>query len=142
MEPRVTFITLGIQDLARARAFYERLGLVASSASQGDVVFFQLAGGQVLALYPRHLLAEDARLPAGAPGAFGGIALAHNVRAREEVARLLAEAERAGGRILKPATDTSWGGHHGYFADPDGYPWEVAWNPGLPLDAEGRLRLP
>lgn len=142
MQPRISFVTLGTRDLARARAFYERMGFVASRASQGDVVFFQLAGGQVLALYPWALLAADANLPSGAPQPFGGIALAHNVPAREDVARVLLEAERAGGRVLKAAVDTAWGGHHGYFADPDGFAWEVAWNPGLPLDAEGRVRLP
>jgi uncharacterized protein len=142
MHPRVSFVTLGVQDLARARAFYERLGLRASPASQGDVVFFQLGGGVVLALYPRALLAEDACLPAGPPVGFGGFTLAHNVRTREGVARVLAEAERAGGRVLKPRQDTSWGGHHGYFADTEGHPWEVAWNPFIPLTADGGMALP
>jgi uncharacterized protein len=142
MDPRVSFVTLGVQDLARARAFYERLGLRASPASQGDVVFFQLDGGVVLALYPRALLAADACLPAGAPVGFGGFTLAHNVRTREGVARVLAEAERAGGRVLKPPQDTSWGGHHGYFADTEGHPWEVAWNPFIPLTADGGMALP
>ena len=95
----------------------------------------------MLALYGRDALAEDAHLPPDGRG-FGGITLAHNVRRREDVAAVLAEAEAAGGRILKPAQDVFWGGHSGYFADPDGHPWEVAWNPYFPFDGEGRLALP
>lgn len=142
MQPRVSFVTLGVQDLARARAFYERLGFRASSASQGDVVFFQLGGGVVLALYPRALLAADAQVPDAPAGAFGGFTLAHNVAAREDVARVLADAERAGGRILKPPQDTEWGGYHGYFADTEGHPWEVAWNPFIAVDPDGGMKLP
>lgn len=141
MDPRLSVVTVGVADLARARAFYEDvLGWTPTPQSAGDVVFFQ-AGGVVLALYPRALLAEDARATdAGARG-FGGVTLAHNVRAREDVDRVLEEIARRGGRILKPAEDASWGGRSGYFADPDGVPWEVAWNPGFPLDAEGIPRL-
>ncbi|PWC43520.1 VOC family protein [Azospirillum sp. TSO22-1] len=140
MEPRLSLVTLGVADVARSRAFYERLGFVASPASQDSVAFFP-AGGVVLALYGRDALAEDAHLPAAGSG-FGGITLAHNVRRREDVAAVLAEAEAAGGRILKPAQDVFWGGHSGYFADPDGHPWEVAWNPFFPLAADGRIELP
>lgn len=140
MEARVSLITLGVADLARARTFYERLGFRASSMSQGDIVMFQL-GALALSLYPRAALAEDAGVAAGG-GGFSGITLAHNVRAREEVAGVLAEAETAGGRIVKPAGDVFWGGHSGYFADPDGHLWEVAWNPFLPLGEDGALKLP
>ena len=140
MEPRLTLITLGVSDLARARAFYEALGFKASSASQGDIVFFQ-AGALGLALYPRAALAEDAQV-SHEGGGFSGITLAHNVRAKEEVAAILAEAERAGACILKPAQDVFWGGHSGYFADPDGHLWEVAWNPFFSLAADGALSLP
>ncbi len=140
MEARVSLITLGVADLARSRAFYERLGLVASSASQGDIVLFQ-AGALALALYPRAALAEDAQVAVEGAG-FAGLTLAHNVREKAEVASVLAEAEAAGGRILKPAQDVFWGGHSGYFADPDGHLWEVAWNPFLPLDQDGALKLP
>lgn len=140
MEPRVSLITLGVADLARARTFYEKLGFRASSASQGDVVFFQ-AGALALSLYPRESLAEDAQVGAEGSG-FAGLTLAHNVRSKGEVAAVLAEAERAGGRILKPAQDVFWGGHSGYFADPDGHLWEVAWNPFFELAPDGALKLP
>ncbi len=140
MEARVSIITLGVGDLARARAFYEALGFRASAASQGDIVFFP-TGGVVLALYPRAALAEDACV-ADVGGGFSGVTLAHNVRAKEDVAVVLAEAERAGGRIVKPAQDVFWGGHSGYFADPDGHLWEAAWNPFAPLSDAGVVQLP
>ena len=140
MEPRLSFVTLGVADVARARAFYEALGFAPSSASTGDVTFFA-AGGAVLALFGRGALAEDAGVPDGAPG-FSGVALAHNVRSEAEVARVLEEAAASGGTIVKPAGTAFWGGHTGYFADPDGHLWEVAFNPFMPLDAEGRVTLP
>lgn len=140
MEPRISLITLGVGDVDRARAFYEALGFRASSASLGDVVFFQ-AGALALSLYPRPALAADAGVPEQGAG-FRGIALAHNVRARAEVAAVLAAAEAAGGRIVKAAQDVFWGGHSGYFADPDEHLWEVAWNPGFEIADDGALRLP
>lgn len=140
MEPRVSIITLGVADLARARAFYERMGFHAASASQGDIVFFQ-AGGLAIALYPRTALAEDATIAEAGSG-FRGVTLAHNVREKAEVAAVLAEAQAAGARIVKPAQDVFWGGHSGYFADPDGHLWEVAWNPHLPILADGSVRFP
>jgi catechol 2,3-dioxygenase-like lactoylglutathione lyase family enzyme len=140
MEPRLSLVTLGVSDVARARAFYEALGFRASSASSGEVVFFQ-AGGLALALFSRESLACDAGLP-GEGGGFSGIALAHNVRSQEDVAGVLGEAEAAGGRIVKPAQDAAWGGRTGYFADPDGHLWEVAWNPEFPIAADGSLKLP
>src|SRR5579885_3637377 len=127
MESRLNIVTLGVSDTARSRRFYEALGWKASSASQGDIVFFQL-GGMVLALYSREALAEDATVAAAGSG-FRGVTLAQNVRSKEEVARALKVAEAAGAKILKPAQDVFWGGHSGYFADPDGHLWEVAWNP-------------
>jgi catechol 2,3-dioxygenase-like lactoylglutathione lyase family enzyme len=140
MEPRLSLVTLGVADMVRSRAFYKRLGFTASPASQPSVTFLS-AGGVVLSLYGRDALAEDAHLPPEGSG-FGGITLAHNVRERDEVAVVLAEAEAAGGRILKPAQDVFWGGHSGYFADPDGHPWEVAWNPFIAFTEDGRLALP
>ena len=92
-------------------------------------------------MFPREELAKDVGV-AAVGGGFAGIALAHNVRRREEVAPVLAEAEAAGGRIVKPAQDVFWGGHSGYFADPDGHLWEVAWNPFIELSADGAMRLP
>jgi catechol 2,3-dioxygenase-like lactoylglutathione lyase family enzyme len=141
MEPRISLITLGVDDLARARTFYERLGFRASSSGNDSVAFFQ-AGSLGLALYGRDSLAEDARLaPAASPG-FGGITLAYNARSRDEVDTVLAEALAAGARLLKPAQDVFWGGYSGYFADPDGHPWEVAWNPFFAIAPDGALRLP
>jgi uncharacterized protein len=139
MDARISLITLGVADIARARRFYEALGFTASPAGNEHVVFFQL-GGMALGLYGRDALAEDARLENGS--GFGGITLAHNVRAREDVGRVLDEAEAAGGIILKPAEDVFWGGYSGYFADPDGHPWEVAWNPHFPLAEDGTIHLP
>lgn len=140
MEPRVSLITLGVSDIARSQAFYERLGFAASSVGGGQIVFLQ-AGPMALCLWTRAELAEDTGVP-DAPVAFRGIALAHNVRVREQVDQALAEAERAGATITKPPHDTEWGGRTGYFADPDGHLWEVAWNPHFPLNAEGALTLP
>jgi uncharacterized protein len=143
MEQRLSLVTLGVADLARSRRFYEEgLGWRASGASTGEVAFFQL-GGIALALWGREALAEDARLPGPGPGGgFGGIALAHNVRTREEVDAVLARARAAGGRVLRPGEDASWGGYTGYFADPDGHLWEVAWNPHFTLREDGGLQLP
>ena len=138
-EPRVSLVTLGVEDLARSRAFYERLGWRASVASQGDIVFFEL-GGLALALFARASLAADAGVEAAGLG-FRAITLAHNVRAAEDVDRLIALAETAGARIVRPAQAAFWGGRTGYFADPDGHLWEIAWNPHFPLGADGALRL-
>ena len=143
MESRLSLITLGVTDFNRALRFYrDGLGFEVSSASQGDVAFFR-TGGVVLAIYPRHKLAADATVAdEGKAGAFSGIALAHNVRDKAEVAEILKLASSAGGKIIKPAQDAFWGGHSGYFADPDGHLWEVAWNPGFPIAADGSLVLP
>jgi catechol 2,3-dioxygenase-like lactoylglutathione lyase family enzyme len=137
----LSIITLGVADLDRAGAFYrDALGWSPAPQSGGDILFFQ-AGGVVLALYPRPLLAKEAKVAdAGAPG-FAGFALAQNVRRREDVDRVLGEVAGKGARILSPAEDAFWGGRSGYFADPDGNVWEVAWNPGFPLDADGTIRL-
>lgn len=140
MEPRISLITLGVSDMGRARRIYEALGWRASSASQPEVTFFQL-GGMAMSLYGRAELAKDANL-LDVKTEFGGIALAQNLSSEEAVDQLLAEAARAGARILKPAQRAFWGGYSGYFADPDGHPWEVAYNPGFRLEADGRLQLP
>jgi catechol 2,3-dioxygenase-like lactoylglutathione lyase family enzyme len=151
VEPRISLVTLGTRNLERAIRFYrDGLGWPRSSAGGGDVAFFK-TGGAVLALYPRHLLAEDAQMDdtevedarGGAAGRqFEGITLAHNVGSREQVDAVLAEAVAAGGTLLKAARTAEWGGYSGYFADPDGYPWEVAWNPGFPLAEDGSIQLP
>lgn len=130
MEPRISFVTLGVADLERATRFYEEvLGLPRLDTPPG-VVFFEM-GKTWLALYPRELLAEDAGVPAEGSG-FAGFTLAHNVRTEEGVDALLAEVEARGGRVVKPAQAADWGGRTGYFADPDGFLWEVAWNPKFP----------
>jgi uncharacterized protein len=138
MEQRVSVITLGVADLQRSLRFYEALGWKRGN-EHAEVVFFQ-ANGSVLALYPRDLLAKDAQVPPEGSG-FSGVVLAYNTRDRDEVAAVLGEAERAGGRVLKPAQDVFWGGHSGYFADPDGHLWEVAWNPEWELTAGGDGKL-
>ena len=142
MEPRITLITIGVSDLPRAVRFYrDGLGWPTTYEEGGAVAFFNTAGSR-LSLYPlEHLAADIAPDVQPTRVGFGGITLAHNVRTRAEVAGVLALAESAGGRIVKPAQDAFWGGHSGYFCDPDGYYWEVAWNPGLPLDADGFMNL-
>jgi catechol 2,3-dioxygenase-like lactoylglutathione lyase family enzyme len=140
MEPRVSLITLGVADLARSRAFYEKLGFEASSIGGGEVFFFQ-AGSIGLVVWSRDELALDAGVSAEGSG-FRGIAIAHNVRDKFEVDAVIAEAVAAGGKVAKAAHDASWGGRSGYFADPDGHLWEVAWNPHFPLAADGALSIP
>ena len=140
MRQTISFITLGVADLARSRAFYAALGWRESSGSQAEVAFFD-AGGVVFALFGRAALAEDAGMPAAGSG-FPGFALAHNVASEEAVDRLLAEAAALGATIVQPAGKVFWGGYRGYFADPDGFLWEVCWNPFFPLDEQGRVSLP
>ena len=139
---RISIVTLGVADLARSIAFYEALGWERRSASiDGGIAWFGTADTN-LGLFPWHELAEDARLPAEPRARFGGIALAINVETPEAVFAALEAAVAAGGSLLKPATVADWGGTSGYFADPDGHPWEVAHNPGFTIDAEGRVRIP
>ena len=139
MEQRVSLVTLGVADLAKSREFYERLGWKKSGNNDG-IVFFQ-AGGIALALYPRAELAKDANVSADGSG-FGGVTIAYNTRSREEVDAVLAEAVRAGAKLLKPAQEAFWGGYSGYFADLDGFLWEVAWNPSFPIAEDGGIRIP
>ena len=141
MDPWISLITLGVRDVERSRRFYrDGLGWPVSAASTGDVAFLH-TGGVVLALYKRELLAADAGLSPEGSG-FTGIALAHNVATRELVDAALEAAVDAGGTLLKPGTDTEWGGYTGYFADPDGFLWEIAWNPSFPLRENGSIELP
>ncbi|HET7408650.1 MAG TPA: VOC family protein [Paracoccaceae bacterium] len=138
MEQRVTLITLGVADVARAAAFYEALGWKRAAESQEGIAFFQLAG-QALALYPRVNMAEDMGCPV--EGA-GSIALAQNLPTREEVDRAYEEAVSAGGKPLRTPYETPWGGYIAYVADPDGHPWEFAHVPAFPLSPDGTLTLP
>jgi len=140
MKPRVTLITLGVDDLERAVTFYaeglglETEGIVGHEFEFGAVAFFELQAGLKLALWPRKSLAHDADLPVGSPNATE-FSLGHNVSSRAEVDAVMAQAAAAGARVVKPAQDTFWGGYAGYFQDPDQHLWEVAWNPQWVLDA-------
>ena len=138
MEQRISLITLGVADVGRSRSFYEQLGWRGHEVE--ETVFFQ-AGGQAVVLWGRDKLADDARVQAGT-ATFSGIALAQNVRSREEVDDVVAAAARAGAEVTKPPSETFYGGYAGYFRDPDGHVWEVAHNPGFHLDANGALTLP
>ncbi|WP_112662881.1 VOC family protein [Microvirga flavescens] len=140
MQPRLTLVTLGVADVARATAFYEAWGWKASSASQPSVTFFQ-ANGLALALFGRSDLANDAHVE-DRPTGFAAITLAYNARSKAEADEVFALALKAGARELKPLQDAFWGGYSGYFADPDGHVWEVAWNPFFPLDEQGHMFLP
>ncbi len=140
MDRRLNLVTLGVADVAVARAFYERLGFRASSASQPEACFMQL-GPMVLSLFGRAALAADAKVADTPPG-FGGITLAQNQPNRAAVDAVMAEAAAAGAHITKPAQDVFWGGYAGYFADADGHLWEIAWNPFFPLDSSGSVQLP
>jgi uncharacterized protein len=140
MDQRISIITLGVSELERSKEFYERLGWRRTMKKAEGIAFFQ-AGGMALALFPRSELAKDANIAAEGHG-FCGITLAQNMRTREEVDSLLAEAVAAGAKILKPAQDVFWGGYSGYFSDPDGFLWEVAWNPHFPIAADGSIQIP
>ncbi len=127
MKPRISMITLGVSDLERSIVFYEHgLGLP-RMPFEGEIAFFALSGAW-LALYPWDALADDARVSEAGEG-FRGVTLAHNAASKAEVDQVMAEAQKAGAIIVKPAQDVFWGGYSGYFSDPDGHLWEVAWNP-------------
>jgi hypothetical protein len=138
MEQRISLITLGVSDLARARTFYEALGWTTGAAPDDDVVFFQ-AGGAVLALWDRSRLAEDSAVE-DSPG-WGGVTPAHNVRSPAEVDGVIEEARAAGATIGREPAETFWGGYSGVFIDPDGHPWEIAHNPNWTIEADGSVRL-
>ncbi|HZT45427.1 MAG TPA: VOC family protein [Gaiellaceae bacterium] len=138
MEQRVSLITLGVRDLARARSFYEALGWQTNAAPEDEVVFFQ-AGGIIVALWARDRLAEDSGVEDSR--GWGGITLAHNVRSPAEVDAVIAQAEAAGAMIPRPGAETFWGGYSGVFVDPEGHPWEVAHNPHWTLHEDGSISL-
>jgi len=141
MESRISIITLGVKDFDLSLRFYrDGLGFP-TTAKEGDAIAFFQTLGTRLALYPLSRLAEDISpdVKQAAPGGFGGITLAYNARTKEEVGQVLALAERAGAKIVKPAHDTFWGGYGGYFSDLDGYYWEVAWGPMFSFDDRGAL---
>jgi predicted lactoylglutathione lyase len=137
VEQRLSAITLGVADLDRARAFYAALGW-APGFDEQQVVFFQ-ANGLVVALWSRAALADDSAVADG--GGWGGVTLAHNVRSPEEVDAVIAQARAAGAAIAREPAETFYGGYSGVFHDPDGHPWEVAWNPGWTIGDDGSTRL-
>lgn len=134
MRPRISLVTLGVDDLERAVAFYRdglglpTKGIVGQEHEHGAVAFFELQAGLGLALWPRRSLAHDAGLPQS-PASPTDFCIAHNVGSRDEVDAVLSQARAAGARIVKEGQETFWGGYAGYFQDPDGHLWEVAWNP-------------
>jgi catechol 2,3-dioxygenase-like lactoylglutathione lyase family enzyme len=137
VEQRLSLVTLGVADLDRALRFYSALGWKRGNRDEG-AIFFQLPGS-VLALWSRRELAAETGLPDS--GGFGGIAIAYNARSNAEVDAVIGEAEKAGARILRRPAPTVWGGYSGYFADPDGHPWEVAFNPAWTFAADGGILL-
>ena len=140
MDPKINIITLGVKSLQVASDFYEKgLGWKRSAASQGDIIFLKL-NGIVLSLYPRTLLAEDATLKSEGSG-FTGITLAYNTNSEEEVDQILVDVKTHGATIVKPAQKAFWGGYSGYFKDPDGHLFEVAYNPFFGFDANGNLDI-
>lgn len=139
MKPRITILTLGVDNLERALAFYrdglglQTKGIVGQEFEYGAVVFFELQHGFVLALWPRTSIARDTGLPPDPPSATE-LTIGHNVNSEDEVDQVMAQAARAGARIVKPAGDTFWSGYAGYFQDPDGHLWEIAWNPRMRVE--------
>ena len=139
MDQRLTLVTLGVADYERAKAFYEALGW-SIALDVEETAFFQ-ANGVILVLWSREKLAQDLRI--GDEGArWGGIALAHNVRSRDEVHAVIDQARRSGAEITREPSETFYGGYAGIFRDLDGHPWEVAYNPGFGLDEAGNIVLP
>ena len=137
---RINMVTLGVANVAASRQFYERLGFVASGFDSKDVTFFDM-NGTVLGLYGRVSLAEDAGVSDKGDG-FRGVSLAINLASKEAVDHALGFAESYGGQIMQPAREVFWGGYSGYFADPDGHLWEIAYNPFFELEEDGRMQLP
>ncbi|WP_283425468.1 VOC family protein [Shimia sagamensis] len=141
MEQRVSLITLAVKDVQASARFYDGLGWQRATGPDDpdEVVAYNLPG-QTLGLYSKSMLAKDLGIPEEAIGGFSGVTLSYNVRSKNEVAPVLDLVVRAGGRILKPASEIFWGGYIGYFCDPDGHVWEVAHNPFSPLDKDGAFR--
>jgi len=139
MEQRISLVTLGVKDLGASKRFYSD-GLGWKPVFENEEIIFFQSGGMVFALFLRDKLAEDFQVD---PATFGraAVALAYNVRAKNEVDPLINKAAAAGATILKPAREASWGGYSGYFADPDGFAWEVAWNPGWRLAPDGSVEV-
>lgn len=138
---RLSLVTLGVADVARARAFYERLGFAPAPFDSADVAFFEMTNGVVLGLFGRAPLAEDANVTHQGEG-FRAVTCAINLESEAAVDAALAFAGRCGAQITQPARKVFWGGYSGYFADLDGHLWEVAYNPVFPVDPRGQMRIP
>lgn len=140
MQPRISLVTLGVENLERSVAFYRdglglpTSGIMGTEFEIGAVAFFELESGLTLALWPRTSLSADSGLPLS-PGSPTSFTLAHNVGSQAEVDEVMTQAQRAGATIVKPAQKAFWGGYAGYFQDPDGHLWEVAYNPDLPASS-------
>lgn len=136
MKPAISVITLGVSDMANSVRFYrDGLGLLTRASEKDQIAFFEMKG-TMLALFPRHELAVDANIsPAGS--GFAGITLSHNVSSMKEVDDLISTIRKIGGNVVKVPQETAWGGYGSYFADPDGYLWEVVYNPKWKVDEEG-----
>ena len=141
MESRITIVTLGVKDFKKSYLFYSALGFQTNAKPTDQIAFFK-TNGTVLAIYPIDKLAEDINpdLPKEKP-VFSGVTLAHNVNKKSDVNDVLRQAQNAGGKIVKPAQDAFWGGFHGYFSDPDGHYWEVAYFDQFKYDDHGNLQL-
>jgi uncharacterized protein len=139
MRPRITVITVGVDDLERSLRFYRdglglpTQGIVGTEFEHGAVAFFDLQAGVKLAIWPRKSISHDSGIPEGPPSPTE-FTLGHNVSWREEVDAVMEQARNAGAMIVEEAQDTFWGGYAGYFQDPDGHLWEIAWNPQLPIE--------
>jgi predicted lactoylglutathione lyase len=140
MRQKFTLITLGVNDIQRSLNFWEGLGWKKSSASMDDIAFFKL-GGMVLGLYPRKLLAEDATVSEEGSG-FSGMSISYNAKSEKEVDEVLSEVQKLGATLVKPAQKVFWGGYSGYFKDPDGHLFEVAFNPFWEFDDQDNVILP
>lgn len=138
MQPRITVITIGVDDLEKSVNFYRdglglpTQGIIGEEFAYGAVAFFDLQNGLKLALWPRTSMAHDAGVPLQPPSATE-ITIGHNVNSKEEVDEVMAHAQKAGAKIIKSAGDTFWGGYAGYFQDPDNHLWEVVWNPAMQI---------
>ena len=141
MIPRINLVTLGVREIATSKAFYESLGLKSSAAGNEHVTFFD-ANGIVLGLYGHDALAEDAQIKPAPPPAFRGVSLAWNAESEGAVDAIFAHAITSGAGVVKRPEKVFWGGYSGYFSDPDGHLWEVAYNPFFPLNSRGQIELP
>lgn len=141
MRQKISMVTLGVSDIVKSTAFYESLGWCPSGESKtGKITFFDM-GGVIFGLYPREALADDAQVSSDG-GGFRGVAVSFNASSKAEVDTVLADAVKCGGKLVKPAEDVFWGGYGGYFSDPDGHLFEVAYNPFWELDESGTVILP